>query len=58
MLWAFFALVAAIVCIVRAIQDWKQGRRKWAVAMVAVAVAIFTCPITFTHTASIDLPSD
>jgi hypothetical protein len=56
LLWGFFALTVAIVCIVRAIQDWKQGRRKWALLMIAVAVVIFTCPIPVTHKISIDLP--
>jgi glucan phosphoethanolaminetransferase (alkaline phosphatase superfamily) len=58
LLWGFLALAAAIVCIVRATQDWKQDRRKWALLMIAVAVVIVTCPIPVTHKISIDLPAD
>lgn len=58
LLWGFFAIGAAIVCIFRAVQDWKQGRRRWALVMIAVAVVFITCPISVTHKISIDLPAN
>jgi hypothetical protein len=55
MLWVMVGLMAAVYCLARGIQDFRQKNYVWAVAGLLSAAAILFVPVQ-THAVKVVLP--